>query len=138
MARFESSARVSPPLVLIVDDEVDFRECLSGCLRDEGFRTAVACDGADALGLLATGLRPALIILDQMMPGMQGTELLGMLRADASTSSIPVILSSASLIDDATVPGATAVVRKPFELDAMLTLINRLLAAGQDAAPAAS
>lgn len=80
--------------ILIVDDEDDLRELLDINLRREGFQTMTAATAAEALAL-ARGTRPALVVLDLMLPDMTGTEVCRRLRADPNTASVPVIMLTA-------------------------------------------
>lgn len=80
--------------ILIVDDEDDLRELLDLNLRREGFRTALAANGAEAIAA-ARAERPALVVLDLMLPDMSGTEVCRRLRADPGTASVPVIMLTA-------------------------------------------
>ncbi len=80
--------------ILIVDDEEDIRDLLDLHLRREGFATLQAADARTALEL-ARRERPALIVLDLMLPDLSGTEVCRRLRADESTAAIPVIMLTA-------------------------------------------
>jgi DNA-binding response OmpR family regulator len=80
--------------VLIVDDEPGFREVLEIVLGRAGFRTLTASNAAEAQALLAHNA-VHLIILDDMMPGMTGTELCLQIKADARTHDIPILMHSA-------------------------------------------
>jgi len=84
------------PLILVVDDEATNLQLLKQILRDQ-YRLLFAKDGARALEL-ARQESPGLILLDVMMPGMTGYEVCRQLKADASTSSIPVIFVTALAI----------------------------------------
>ena len=87
----------SPAHVLIVDDERSNRQLLKVMLAPEGFSLLLAASGEEALALVATQ-PPDLILLDIMMPGMDGYEVLARLKASRGSSSIPVIMISA--LDD--------------------------------------
>ena len=106
-----------PELILVVDNEPDIRQLIELNLQLEGYRVATACDGEEALEQ-ATSLRPALIILDVMMPKLDGFEVCRRLRADARTSAVPVILlTSRTLTVDRVVgltAGADGYIIKPF------------------------
>jgi class 3 adenylate cyclase/CheY-like chemotaxis protein len=83
-----------PPLVLIVDDHADHREILRARLASEGYATAQAEDGVAALAM-ARCLTPDLILLDVMMPGLDGFEVARRLRADPALPFMPIILVTA-------------------------------------------
>ena len=108
--------------VLIVDDEVVFREVLSTVLRDEGYAVRTAADGEAALRLIGEE-RPGLIISDVMMPQVSGVELLRRLR-DAG-EQIPVILMSAGY-RERDLP-EVHFVAKPFDFDELIPLVRQLL-----------
>jgi CheY-like chemotaxis protein len=104
--------------VLIVDDEDDVREVVQLSLgRVGGMEVTEASGGPEALGL-ATGLQPDFILLDMMMPGMDGPATLQALREDASTASIPIVFLTAkampSEIERLMELGAAGVITKPF------------------------
>ena len=80
--------------ILIVDDEEDLRNLVDINLRREGFETLQAADGATAISL-ARSERPALIILDMMLPDLSGTEVCRRLRAEPETRLVPIIFLSA-------------------------------------------
>lgn len=82
--------------VLVVDDNADVRGLLCAILEIEGYTTIAAQDGVEALELLACIPPPALILLDFMMPDMNGLEVVAALKADAELASIPVVFVSAS------------------------------------------
>jgi len=85
------------PCVLVIDDDPSVRELMQRSLSKEGFRVEAAADGQTGL-TLARQLRPAVITLDVMMPHMDGWSVLGALKADAATASIPVIMLT--IVDD--------------------------------------
>jgi CheY-like chemotaxis protein len=79
-----------------VDDNSDAREVLCAVLELEGYRATAVEGGVEAIELLAHIAPPALILLDFMMPRMDGLEVVAALRADAALASIPVVFVSAS------------------------------------------
>ena len=93
--------------ILIVDDELPNRKLLEALLRPEGYITRCACSGPEALALVATS-RPDLILLDVMMPQMDGFEVVTLLKADPSTANIPVIMVTAQIDREARVAGLRA------------------------------
>src|SRR5215212_3454695 len=86
------------PDVLVVDDEPTVCRTLARLFRCEGHDAACATGGEEALRLLSDNGRPKLIVLDVMMPGTDGLQVLGRVRADAKTATIPVVMYSA--VDD--------------------------------------
>jgi two-component system chemotaxis response regulator CheY len=118
------TARVS---VLVVDDDDDLRETIRDVLHDEGYTTAGAANGAEALGYLGTSPRPSLILLDLSMPVMDGIAFLEVRKADPRLAAISVIVFSAAAsvadkVRDFDVDGALA---KPIKLAQLLRLIER-------------
>jgi CheY-like chemotaxis protein len=115
----------SPPLVLVVDDNDDLREMIVALLEDHGFRTAAATNGAEAVSWLSRGLRPALIVLDLMMPVMDGWETLKWLKGERELSTIPVVIVSAGTDHPAS---ATYFLKKPFDCDVLIQILRSCLA----------
>ena len=105
-------------LILVVDDDVDIARFVEMNLKVEGFDVVTAHDGPSALDLVATE-KPDLVILDLMMPGMDGVEVTRRLRSDATTSALPIIMLTAKSQTVDKVLGLTAgaddYVLKPFE-----------------------
>ena len=86
----DESGGLAAPLVLVIDDEPEVRSLVTEVLKKGGFRTAAAAD-ADQVGELARQHRPVLILLDVLMPGVDGYTALVRLNADPATRDIPVI-----------------------------------------------
>ena len=105
-------------LVLIADDDVDIVRFVALNLRLEGFDVVVANDGQDALDK-ALGERPSLIVLDTMMPRMDGYEVCSRLRDERPFAQVPVIMLTAKSLDAdramAFTAGADDWVTKPFD-----------------------
>jgi CheY-like chemotaxis protein len=91
------AATALPMRVLIVDDERHNRQLLEVMLAPEGYQLLTATSGEEALQVVGRE-RPDLILLDVMMPGMDGYQVLGRIKADPATRHIPVILLTA--LDD--------------------------------------
>lgn len=85
---------VEPKRILVVDDEVDLVELVSYNLKKEGFSVDSASDGEAALAKIRKG-EYALVVLDLMLPGIQGIELCRILRNDPKTGSLPIIMLTA-------------------------------------------
>lgn len=116
--------------VLVVDDEPDERELLRSVLEHAGFEVQLAPSGFDA-GLLVGTFRPNLVILDLVMPGMDGFAALSSLRARDETADTPVIACS-GLADEDTArrveaAGFDAHVVKPYRHEVLLAAVERLV-----------
>jgi CheY-like chemotaxis protein len=120
-------------LVLVVDDDDDIRESLEVLLRLHGYHVATAADGAEALARLkAESTRPCVILLDLMMPGMNGFELRTELTADQDLAEIPVVVITGAGAKVAERASALHldVLRKPFEPLALLQKVRRFCLGG--------
>jgi CheY-like chemotaxis protein len=118
-------------MLLVVEDDDDVREALADVLRDAGYDVAWAADGAEAIRALRSGLRPSAILLDLMMPVMDGFEFRAEQRGDPALSSIPVIVVSADrfLEQDGRSLGAAASLAKPPQVPELLATVARVAAA---------
>ncbi len=114
-----------PGFILIIDDDADIRESLSEMLSDEGHRVRVAANGQEALTLLRRSPAPCMILLDLMMPIMNGWQFVSEQAGDPVLASIPVWVITAA--GDAHPPpaGVTGVLRKPFRLDELLHVVGQ-------------
>src|SRR5262245_46120488 len=117
--------------ILVVDDEANIRHTLRGVLSDEGYEVVEAQDGRRALELLAREL-PKLAIVDIWMPDVDGIELVSRMRQEAP--EVPVIVISGHGTIDTAVRvirmGAFDFLEKPFQLDALLRMVDRALGGG--------
>lgn len=120
--------------IFIVDDEYSIVESLTDLLVEEGYRVGSAINGREALAAISTQ-HPDLVLTDLMMPAMDGRQLIASMRAHPDLRNIPIILmSAASLPRNLEEFAGVPVFRKPFQIDALLAEIARLLAAA-DATP---
>ncbi len=110
--------------ILVIEDDPGIRETLSDFLRSEGFSVDLARDGAEGLERVAAR-RPDLILVDLLMPGMNGQQFLARLRAEAATRSLPVVLMTGGRPVGETAAAADVVLEKPFELDELLATVRR-------------
>ena len=118
------------PKILLVDDEPDALEVLGFKLRQAGYNALLAKDGARAIAL-ARDERPALIVLDLMLPEVDGLEVCKILRRDPNTAAIPIIMLTARAAEMDRVLGlelgADDYVTKPFSPRELLLRIKKLL-----------
>ena len=112
--------------ILVIDDDQDIRDTLSELLRDEGYEVLRAAHGAEALGALRAGSRAHLILLDLMMPVMDGWKFREEQRKDPSLATIPVVVISATGKDDkVSTLGAAQFLKKPIHLEQLLDAVER-------------
>jgi signal transduction histidine kinase len=116
--------------ILIVEDEEDVAELLRYNLRKTGYRTMIAGDGARALRLVQYGM-PDLILLDIMLPEMDGWEVCRILRESEQAALVPVIMLSALSTEEARIRGlllgADDYLNKPFSMQELLLKVRRAL-----------
>jgi DNA-binding response OmpR family regulator len=116
--------------ILVVDDERDLVDLISYNLTRNGFAALTALDGNDALDV-ATRELPDLIILDLMMPGLDGTEVARRLKSDPRTNQIPIVMLTAKGEETDVVVGLTIgaddYVTKPFSMKILLARISTVL-----------
>ncbi len=111
--------------VLVADDEPTLLSLIAELLADEGYDVVTARDGREALEL-ASRRAPDLILLDVMMPRLDGREALRLMRDRPELREVPVAMMSAGIREDQVPPGV-ALLPKPFDLDRLLALVARLV-----------
>jgi len=117
-------------LILVVDDDVGIRDSLVECLVSEGHRVSAVANGHEGIARLRAGERPDLVVLDLVMPVMNGAQFLAELRADPGLPRVPVLLMTAASPNGGRgLPEATGYLSKPFELDDLLDAVERFAAA---------
>lgn len=114
--------------ILIVEDQDDVAQLIEIVLRNEGYTVAIARDGAQGL-ILARDWKPDLILMDIMLPGVDGGRLISRLRKEPETQNLPIVAMSASrtLRDRSGELEADALLAKPFDVDALLVQVQFLL-----------
>lgn len=123
--------------ILVVDDEDRLRDVLIAVLESAGYTTAGVSSGNEGLARFAE-FQPDMIVLDMMMPGVDGFEFLARLRGEPLHSTVPVLISSAlgGTLARAIEPGSAAtlgivgVLPKPVEIDALLERVNATIGPG--------
>jgi CheY-like chemotaxis protein len=116
------------PTILIVDDDEGFRDALAEIFKDEGYEVAMSSNGRQAIELLLGGLRPLAILLDVMMPVMNGADFRAAQLRMAEVRAIPVAVLSASGISRKEITakfGAVEYIPKPMSAQTVLTFIER-------------
>ena len=128
------------PRILSVEDDPDFQHLISHVLRNQGYEVHYAFTGPEGLEK-ALSLNPDLILLDMMLPGMNGVEVVKSLKKHKATKDIPIIVLTAYPADanffesEIKALGAVEYLRKPIQVDELIPRVKRLLA-GRSAKPA--
>ncbi len=117
-------------LILVIDDEVETIELLSTALGRRGYEVISAIDGEEGLQLIRKR-KPALLLLDLMMPRLSGYEVCSQLRADPQTADLLILVLSASgtiaAEKDALAAGANRFVLKPVSLKVLMNVVESML-----------
>ena len=117
--------------ILVVDDDAGSLEAAGRILEESGMHAYCVCSGEDALRFLCEGGRPDLILLDISMPGMDGFETLGRIRADENAAAIPVVFLSEEEDSESEAKGleagATDFIKKPLVPKVLLTRVHHIL-----------
>jgi CheY-like chemotaxis protein len=111
------------PIALIVDDDADFRSVLGELLQDEGYWIVEASNGKDAIRVLDS-LKPDVILIDLLMPVMNGWSLFASIEERTELQAIPVVFLSA--LPHMAPGGGSLILKKPLDLPAMLKLLDAL------------
>jgi CheY-like chemotaxis protein len=113
------------PHVLIVEDDAELRASMADLLKADGYEIEVARNGAEAINYLETSARPFALVVDLLMPGVVGHELLEYLRDDDALASIPVAIFSAS---PHLAPKGYLVFRKPLDMEPLIAFVRECAA----------
>lgn len=121
------SVRVCESLVMIVEDDLDLRESIAEVLEDNEYHPLGAANGQEAMERLRTqGDKPCVILLDIMMPVMDGWQFRALQREDPELGSIPVVVMTAHVdLQAANQLEAAAYLKKPVQLDTLLDIVQR-------------
>lgn len=110
--------------ILVVEDDADIRTAMVDILESEGYHTESATNGQEALDLLKKIQKPCLVLLDMMMPIMNGREFLDRVTQDSVLAPIPVLIVSA-IADKSDTEGAIGFVKKPVDIDVVLKFVDQ-------------
>jgi CheY-like chemotaxis protein len=119
---------MAPPSsrILVVEDNEALRENLAEALELEGYPVVLAANGNAALERLAEDPPPAVVLLDLLMPGMGGEELLGRIRQEPRLSHVRVVITTGVTGARARAAGADAVLTKPFGVKELLAALRQV------------
>ena len=110
--------------ILVVEDNDDVREMMAVTLELEGHEVSTAVNGRDALDKLRAGERPCVILLDLMMPVMNGWEFRNVLERDPILKSVPVVIVSAATAELVHNADAAAYLPKPLDMEQLLHVVG--------------
>lgn len=116
--------------ILMVEDEPDIREAVRASLKSRGYLVVLAADGEEGLRKVKSE-KPDLVLLDIVMPRLDGWQVLKAIRNDEATRALPVVMLTAnretsSLIESQS-QRATDYLMKPFDIEKLLSFINRYI-----------
>ena len=115
-------------IVLVIDDDEDLRESVCELLEEDGYRAISVSDGRTALDWLRAGdTKPQVILLDLMMPGMNGFQFREEQVKDAEAATVPVVLTSAhaKLQHETAALGVAGYLEKPIDVQLLLDTVER-------------
>jgi len=116
--------------VLIVDDDPNLLDVTRFVIESEGIAVETARNGEEALALLRAHRLPGLVLLDLMMPVMNGWEFLNEVAKDPLLKAIPVVVLTA--VERTQAPGAVEILRKPMDLGALIRVVERYIRRDDD------
>jgi CheY-like chemotaxis protein len=112
--------------ILVVEDDADLRAVMRDLLEGESYEVVESGDGVDALAKLRSAPPPSLILLDLMMPRMNGWDFMDQVRVFPALRQVPIVVVSAyGTGDGVRLAGATDYLRKPFEIETLLDVVSR-------------
>ena len=125
-----SHMHTEPEHILVVEDDRDLRESLCEALRFEGYQVICAEHGEAALRHLNTGAKPCVILLDLMMPVMDGWTFRAEILKDRTWADIPVVVMTAASQERAKAIPSAAVLQKPLQMDTVVEVVQEHCSGG--------
>jgi two-component system response regulator MprA len=111
-----------PETIVVVDDEETICETLKDVFEEEGYAVEIALDGLAALDLLRhMPVKPRMVILDLLMPRLDGNGVYAEMKADPELADIPVVISTS---DPSRAPSGVFIMKKPVDLDLLLDTVR--------------
>lgn len=117
------AASTSANTIVVVDDEETICETLRDVFEEEGYAVEVAMDGVAALELLrGLAVKPRIVILDLLMPRLDGNAVYAAMQEDPALADIPVVISTS---DPSRAPSGVLIMKKPVDLDLLLDTVRK-------------
>jgi CheY-like chemotaxis protein len=114
---------VSVKTIVIVDDEPGTTETLRDVFEDEGYAVATACDGEEGLSVLRSlPVRPCVVILDLLMPNLDGIGMFNAMKQDPALAGLPVLITTS---DPSKAPSGVLIIKKPVDLGILIENVRR-------------
>jgi two-component system response regulator MprA len=123
-----TAATETHPIVLVIDDDAEIRHVIHEVLADEGYQVQEASDGAQGLEILAGARQRLVVLLDLMMPRVDGFEVCRRLEFDPALRDrhAIILMSARKRLEEADSPVIDATIAKPFDVEALLATVDRL------------
>jgi CheY-like chemotaxis protein len=122
---------MSERLIVIIDDDEIFLTLAEAILESAGYKVCTVSDGAEAKRYILSGVNPAMIIVDVLMPGLKGDEVARLLKEREETASIPVLfvsgISEGELDELVQQTGANGYLAKPFTFDQLVESVRKII-----------
>ena len=127
----EKEAPMSKEEIVVIDDDQMFLTLAGAILESVGYRIHAVSDGDAARGYIMGGARPAMVIVDVMMPTLMGDEVVKLLKQNPETESIPVLFLSGMSVEElaelAQRTGADGYLTKPFSFDQLVESVRKMI-----------
>lgn len=123
MQRAQERVETVVTKVLIVDDEAGIRESLADIFEDEGYEVATAAHGGFAMEALGDEALPCVVILDLLMPVMDGNQVYERMQGDPRLAGVPVIITTS---DPSLAPSGLLIMKKPINLERLLATVDQI------------
>lgn len=129
---------MSRPVVVLVEDDGDLRETVTELLEQEGYRVVPCHNGFTALRAFFTEPRVDVLLLDWVLPDIEGRDLIRLLHAQPPLAELPVVLTTGVVLELPSFEGAVCLLRKPFAREELLRLLHALTQQRLESSPGAA
>lgn len=126
---------MSQPVVVLAEDDGDLREVMTSLLEQEDYRVVPCANAFAALRAFFTEPRVDVLVLDWVLPDMDGRELIRLLHSQRDFAELPIVLTTGVSLEMPSFEGAVCLLRKPFARQELLRILHALTHHGPKAAP---
>jgi CheY-like chemotaxis protein len=117
---------MSQPVVVLAEDDVDLREVMTSLLEQEGYRVVPCPNAFTALRAFFTEPRVDVLVLDWVLPDMDGRDLIRLLHSQRDFAELPIVLTTGANLELPSFEGAVCLLRKPFARPELLRILHAL------------